>query len=237
MAHALAWCARRRRPSRAVADPSPCSCPTRPQVLGGKHMVPRVAVSVLGEPPFHATHLTSSGALAYVGGNWERDIAFAGYAIPLAVSSTAALCCIHAPRAPCPLPHTRTSLLCRAVPPLQGDFPASKMLNSIPGVDPARRDRLVDVLDIDPAWRMHLVSDGQRRRVQIAMGLLKPFDVRGCRGPPPAARAGPRQYQSARGPLCSLACACLAATRPSPSPLHPTPLPTALCSAAGAAAG
>ena len=24
---------------------------------------------------------------------------------------------------------------------------------------------------------MHLVSDGQRRRVQIAMGLLKPFDV------------------------------------------------------------
>lgn len=109
------------------------------------------------------------------------------------------------------------------------------MLNSLPGIDPARRDRLIDVLDIDPAWRMHLVSgagccpdwhalcwllslplcmgcwglaikkryvlpvyltrslltcclvgslvtlyicaDGQRRRVQIAMGLLKPFKV------------------------------------------------------------
>lgn len=34
------------------------------------------------------------------------------------------------------------------------------MLNSIPGVDPARRDRLVEVLDIDPSWRMHLVSGG-----------------------------------------------------------------------------
>lgn len=56
------------------------------QVLGGKHMVPESAVRVLGEPPFHATYLTSSGALSYVGGNWERDIAFAGYSIPLAVS-------------------------------------------------------------------------------------------------------------------------------------------------------
>jgi len=60
---------------------------------------------------------------------------------------------------------------------LQGDIPASQMLNSIPGIDASRRDRLIEVLDIDPSWRMHLVSDGQRRRVQIAMGLLKPFKV------------------------------------------------------------
>ena len=52
-----------------------------------------------------------------------------------------------------------------------------QMLCSIPGVDPARRQRLIDVLDIDPTWRMHQVSDGQRRRVQIAMGLLRPFQV------------------------------------------------------------
>lgn len=64
------------------------SPPSR-QVLGGKHMVPEGAVRVLGQPPFHATGLTSSGALSYVGGNWERDIAFAGYAIPLAVSAAA----------------------------------------------------------------------------------------------------------------------------------------------------
>lgn len=51
------------------------------------------------------------------------------------------------------------------------------MLNSMPGTDPERLKRLIDVLDIDVHWRMHVVSDGQRRRVQIAMGLLKPFQV------------------------------------------------------------
>ncbi len=112
------------------------------KVLAGKHMVKEGAVAVLGASPFHDTSLTTSGSLNYVGGNWERDVAFAGYSIPLA-----------------------------------GDIPARQMLNSMPGVSKARIDRLVEVLDIDPEWRMHLVSDGQRRRVQIAMGLLKPFDV------------------------------------------------------------
>lgn len=60
---------------------------------------------------------------------------------------------------------------------LQGDFPASKMINSIPGIDPARREKLMKVLDINPSWRMHQVSDGQRRRVQICLGLLKPYKV------------------------------------------------------------
>ena len=36
------------------------------------------------------------------------------------------------------------------------------------------------LLDIDPEWRMHQVSDGQRRRVQICLGLLKPFAVLLC---------------------------------------------------------
>lgn len=112
------------------------------KVLAGKHMVREGAVAVLGASPFHDTSLTTSGKLNYVGGNWERDVAFAGYSIPLA-----------------------------------GDIPARQMLNSMPGVSKERIKRLVDVLDIDPEWRMHLVSDGQRRRVQIAMGLLKPFDV------------------------------------------------------------
>lgn len=36
---------------------------------------------------------------------------------------------------------------------------------------------MIDLLDIDLQWRMHKVSDGQRRRVQICMGLLHPFKV------------------------------------------------------------
>ena len=40
-----------------------------------------------------------------------------------------------------------------------------------------RRDELVQILDIDLAWRMHAVSDGERRRVQLAMGLLRPWSV------------------------------------------------------------
>lgn len=48
-------------------------------------MVSEEAVLVLGESPFHATHLTSSHQLGYVGGEWERDVAFGGYKVPLTV--------------------------------------------------------------------------------------------------------------------------------------------------------
>ncbi|KAL5990543.1 ABC transporter I member 19 [Asimina triloba] len=61
--------------------------------------------------------------------------------------------------------------------PLQGDFSAEHMIFGVAGVDPVRREKLIDLLDIDLQWRMHKVSDGQRRRVQICMGLLHPFKV------------------------------------------------------------
>ncbi|KAG0458623.1 hypothetical protein HPP92_021751 [Vanilla planifolia] len=61
--------------------------------------------------------------------------------------------------------------------PLQGDFSAEHMIFGVDGVDPARREKLIDLLDIDLQWRMHKVSDGQRRRVQICMGLLQPYKV------------------------------------------------------------
>jgi ABC-type uncharacterized transport system ATPase subunit len=60
---------------------------------------------------------------------------------------------------------------------MQGDLYARELIFNVANVDPARRQRLVDLLDIDLEWRMHRVSDGQRRRVQICMGLLKPFKV------------------------------------------------------------
>ena len=51
------------------------------------------------------------------------------------------------------------------------------MVSGLKDVDPKRKERLLEVLDIDLDWKMHLVSDGQRRRVQLLMGLLKPFEV------------------------------------------------------------
>ncbi|CAI0434486.1 unnamed protein product [Linum tenue] len=51
------------------------------------------------------------------------------------------------------------------------------ILVSVEGVDPDRREKLIELLDIDLRWRMHKVSDGQRRRVQICMGLLYPYKV------------------------------------------------------------
>lgn len=40
-----------------------------------------------------------------------------------------------------------------------------------------RGDRLCKILEIDTNWRMHRLSDGQKRRVQLVMGLLKPWRV------------------------------------------------------------
>ncbi|KAK4138657.1 P-loop containing nucleoside triphosphate hydrolase protein [Trichocladium antarcticum] len=58
------------------------------------------------------------------------------------------------------------------------DVGVAELLRSVGGdAFPARRDELVRVLDIDTAWRMHAVSDGERRRVQLAMGLIRPWSV------------------------------------------------------------
>ncbi|AGO13298.1 AaceriAFR152Cp [[Ashbya] aceris (nom. inval.)] len=40
-----------------------------------------------------------------------------------------------------------------------------------------RGTELLRILDVDPRWRMHRLSDGQKRRVQLCMGLLKPFKL------------------------------------------------------------
>ncbi|KAL9251094.1 ABC transporter I family member 20-like protein [Drosera capensis] len=112
------------------------------KILGGKHLVEPSMVRVMGRSAFHDTGLTTSGDLAYLGGEWKRDVAFAGFEVSI-----------------------------------QMDISAEKMIFGVAGIDPKRREELLKVLDIDLSWRMHRVSDGQRRRVQICMGLLKPFKV------------------------------------------------------------
>ncbi|KAI9158682.1 ATP-binding cassette (ABC) transporter [Paramyrothecium foliicola] len=63
-------------------------------------------------------------------------------------------------------------------PIVRNDIPVTELLRSVGGdAYPERRDELVAMLDIDLGWRMHAVSDGERRRVQLAMGLLRPWTI------------------------------------------------------------
>ncbi|KAH8555784.1 P-loop containing nucleoside triphosphate hydrolase protein [Umbelopsis sp. PMI_123] len=63
-------------------------------------------------------------------------------------------------------------------PVVRSDLRVDYLLKSVGGDRwPERRDELIQVLDVDTTWRMHQVSDGQRRRVQLVMGLLAPWDI------------------------------------------------------------
>jgi CCR4-NOT complex subunit CAF16 len=63
-------------------------------------------------------------------------------------------------------------------PIVRTDIDVPTLLASVGGNHfPTRRDELVRILDIDLRWRMHAVSDGERRRVQLAMGLVRPWTV------------------------------------------------------------
>jgi len=61
--------------------------------------------------------------------------------------------------------------------PLMADIPVHGMMEKLQSSYPERRDELVEMLGIDLNWRMHQLSDGQRRRVQILIGLIRPFKV------------------------------------------------------------
>jgi CCR4-NOT complex subunit CAF16 len=62
---------------------------------------------------------------------------------------------------------------------LGGPFPVSvdvrvgDMLSRLP-MDGARARRLMTLLGVDEDWHLHRISDGQRRRVQLLLGLLPP---------------------------------------------------------------
>jgi CCR4-NOT complex subunit CAF16 len=81
---------------------------------------------------------------------------------------------------------------------VRSDIVVADFLDSVGGYrHKRRRDRLLDILDVDLDWcshyhdviftflieavtltrHMHTISDGERRRVQICMGLMRPWDV------------------------------------------------------------
>ncbi|KAE8231983.1 hypothetical protein CF326_g2990 [Tilletia indica] len=63
-------------------------------------------------------------------------------------------------------------------PVVRSDIVVSHFLDSVGGYrHKERRDHLLDILDVDLDWRMHAISDGERRRVQLCMGLMEPWDL------------------------------------------------------------
>jgi CCR4-NOT complex subunit CAF16 len=61
--------------------------------------------------------------------------------------------------------------------PFRVDVTVAEILARTAGAETARGARLVGLLGIDRAWHMDRVSDGQRRRVQLLLGLLRPAEV------------------------------------------------------------
>jgi len=62
-------------------------------------------------------------------------------------------------------------------PVTKQDVQVERLLEGSHGFDEERRKKLVEILNIVEDGRMHLLSDGQRQSVQIAMGLMKKFNV------------------------------------------------------------
>lgn len=61
--------------------------------------------------------------------------------------------------------------------PFAADITVAEILRGRPGVEPARRARVLEILEVDPRWRMHQVSDGQRRRVQLLLDLERTLSL------------------------------------------------------------
>ena len=63
-------------------------------------------------------------------------------------------------------------------PVVRGDIPVSRLLKTLGATrHPERCAKLLDICAVNPDWNMHQISDGQRRRVQIVLGLLEPWDL------------------------------------------------------------
>ena len=95
------------------------------RIIGGKHMVAREAVRVLGRSAFHDTELAAE--MDYLGGNF----------------------------------------------PFSVDIRVGELVDRVQPVLAERRARLVELLGVDLDWHMHRVSDGQRRRVQLLLALMR----------------------------------------------------------------
>lgn len=61
--------------------------------------------------------------------------------------------------------------------PLQSSLQVKEMMMQVKKLYPQRDKKLLEVLDINPEWRLNAVSEGQRKRVQLYLNLIRPFKI------------------------------------------------------------
>ena len=61
--------------------------------------------------------------------------------------------------------------------PLQSSLRVDEMMVKLKEQYPERNKELLEVLGINPTWRLNNVSEGQRKRVQLYLNLIQPFKV------------------------------------------------------------
>lgn len=61
--------------------------------------------------------------------------------------------------------------------PLQSGMQVKEMMVVLKEKHPERNRELMDVLKINPEWKLNAISEGQRKRVQLYLGLIQPFDI------------------------------------------------------------
>ena len=63
------------------------------------------------------------------------------------------------------------------VTPLQSSLKVNEMMVKLKEQYSERSDELLKVLDINPEWRLNSISEGQRKRVQLYLNLIQPFEI------------------------------------------------------------
>ena len=61
--------------------------------------------------------------------------------------------------------------------PLQSSMKVKEMMVQLKLDFPERNKELLNVLKINEEWRLNAISDGQRKRIQIYLNLIKPFKL------------------------------------------------------------
>jgi len=71
----------------------------------------------------------------------------------------------------------RTVAYCGYNLPLQSSIAVKDMMKHLKRNYPERSKQLIEVLDINEDWKLNCVSEGQRKRIQLYLNLIKPFKV------------------------------------------------------------